>query len=63
MCQPSAIVGRMGFFDRAWYSAAEQYGVNRAEKYGRIAKLGRFLALLACLALAAGIVVLWQGRP
>jgi len=53
----------MGFFDRAWYSAAEQYGANRAEKYGRIAKLGRALAALACLVLAAGIVVLWQGRP
>ena len=53
----------MGFFDTAWRSAAEQYGANRAEKYGAIARFGRAVALLAALALIVGIVVLWDGRP
>lgn len=41
----------MGFYERAWNSAADKYGMDRSEKYGRVARFGRLLQL-------AGIVVL-----
>lgn len=50
----------MWFYTRAWTAAAEQYGKDRAEKYGRIAKIVRAFYVLACLALILGIVHLWN---
>jgi hypothetical protein len=44
----------MGFQDRAWRAAADEYGRARAEKYGRIAKAGRALAGLAMVVLVFG---------
>jgi hypothetical protein len=41
----------MGFFERAHIAGAQEYGRLRAEKYGRRAKFGRFLAVLAIVAL------------
>ncbi len=44
----------MDFFERAWHSAAEQYGRDRAEKYGRVARglaLGRLLAIVVLVIL------------
>jgi hypothetical protein len=41
----------MGFFASARAAAAAEYGRVRAEKYGRRAKFGRFLAVLAIVAL------------
>lgn len=45
----------MGFFERARAAGAEEYGRRRAEQYGRTARFGRFLALLAIVALVIGI--------
>jgi len=45
----------MGFFERAWYAGAEEYGRKRAEQYGRRAAFGRLLAVLAIVALVIGI--------
>jgi hypothetical protein len=52
----------MGFYDRAWNSAADSYGAARAEKYGRIARFWAWVKVMACVALAIGIVVVWMGR-
>lgn len=52
----------MGFFDRAWGAAADEYGRSRAERYGQLARLWRAVQLLGALALAAGVVWLWAGR-
>jgi len=48
----------MGFMDRAWNSAADEYGRARAEKYGRLMKVWRVVQVVACLVLAAGIAYL-----
>jgi len=45
----------MGFMDRAWDSAADEYGKNRAEKYGRLMRAWRAIQVVACLLLALGI--------
>jgi hypothetical protein len=52
----------MGFFDRAWNSAADEYGRTRAEKYGAIARLVRTVQVVMIVALAIGIGYLWAGR-
>lgn len=51
----------MRFFERAWYSAADQYGRNRAESYGRWARFGAFLAFLLMAVLGLGIFLAWNG--
>ncbi|MET0415992.1 MAG: hypothetical protein ABW022_08230 [Actinoplanes sp.] len=50
----------MGFMDRAWESAAEEYGKARAEKYGRIMKAWRTIQVLAGIGLGLGILYLWH---
>lgn len=40
----------MSFFRKAWYSGAEEYGKARAEKYGKIARLGNWIAFLSIMA-------------
>ena len=52
----------MSFFERAWHSAAHEYGRARAEQYGRWAKIGNVLGALLCVLLALGIVYLWVTR-
>jgi hypothetical protein len=52
----------MGFFDRAWNSAADEYGRTRAEKYGAVARVIRAVQVVAMLVLATGIGYLWAGR-
>lgn len=52
----------MSFFERAWHSAAHEYGRARAEQYGRWAKLGNALGVVLCVALALGIIFLWSNR-
>lgn len=51
----------MSFFERAWDSAAQQYGSNRAEKYGRLARFGAFVGFLAMVLLGVGIYLAWNG--
>lgn len=51
----------MSFFRRAWYSAADQYGRDRSEAYGRRAKLGAFLGVIAIVVLVMGIVYVSRG--
>lgn len=46
----------MSFFGRAWYAAAEQYGRDRSEAYGRWAKLWRAVQLVMIVLLVLGIV-------
>lgn len=53
---------RMGFYDRAWNAAAEEYGRTRAEKYGAVARFIRFIQVTAILALCLGILILWANR-
>lgn len=53
---------RMGFFDRAWNSAADEYGRTRAEKYGAVARVIRAVQVVVMIALALGIGYLWAGR-
>lgn len=55
-------MGRMGFYDRAWNAAAEEYGRTRAEKYGAVARFIRFMQVGIMIALAIGIGYLWAGR-
>lgn len=50
----------MGFYDRAWSAAADQYGRDRSEKYGKVAKAIRLFQLAAAVALAIGIIVMWN---
>lgn len=50
----------MGFFERAWRSAGDEYGRTRAEKYGKWAKLLRTIQLLMMVALVIGIVHLYR---
>jgi hypothetical protein len=52
----------MGFYDRAWNAAADEYGRTRAEKYGVVARFVRFVQVVIGVALAVGIVVLWANR-
>jgi hypothetical protein len=52
----------MGFFDRAWNSAAEEYGRTRAEKYGAVARFIRAIQVMVMIALALGVGYLWAGR-
>lgn len=52
----------MSFFGRAWYAAAEQYGRDRSETYGRRAKLGVFLGWVAIVLLVGGILYV-KGGP
>lgn len=51
----------MGFFRTAWHAGADQYGRSRAEQYGRRARAGRLVAVLAIVMLVIGIVVAVQG--
>jgi len=51
----------MDFFDRAWNSAAEQYGRDRSEKYGRFARAWRLIQLAAIVALVVGISLAASG--
>jgi hypothetical protein len=46
----------MGFMDRAWNSAAEEYGRVRAEKYGRLIRIWRGVQVLAGIALTIGVI-------
>lgn len=52
----------MGFFDRAWDSAADEYGRSRAEKYGAVARMIRAVQVVAIVVLALGIGYLWASR-
>lgn len=52
----------MGFFDRAWDSAADEYGRKRAEKYGAVARFIRAVQVVLMILLALGIGYLWAGR-
>jgi hypothetical protein len=49
----------MGFFEKAWGSAAETYGAARAEKWGKVARFWRALQLLLGVLLIIGIVYMW----
>jgi hypothetical protein len=51
----------VSFFERAWYSAADQYGRDRSEAYGRWAKLGAFLGVLGIVVLIFGIAYVSRG--
>lgn len=51
----------MTFHKRAWYAAADEYGRQRAEKYGRYASVGRSLGLLAVFLLTLGVIAAVQG--
>lgn len=52
----------MGFYERAWNSAADSYGAARAEKYGRIARFWRGVQIMMILGLALGIIIVWMKR-
>lgn len=52
----------MSWESEAWRAAAQTYGAARAEKWGRWHRAWTMLRLLACAALAVGIVALWIGR-
>lgn len=52
----------MGFHDRAWNAAAEEYGRKRAEKYGAVARFIRTVQVAVIIALAIGVWVLWVSR-
>lgn len=45
----------MGFFDHAWKAAAEQYGADRSEKYGKIARFWAGLQVVAIILFVAAI--------
>lgn len=51
----------MSFFRTARNAAADQYGRNRAESYGRRARAGRWLVALAAVVLLFLIVSAAQG--
>jgi hypothetical protein len=53
----------MGFGQHAWKAAAEQYGANRAEKYGAIFKIVVFLQVVMCIVFAVGIIYLINIGP
>lgn len=50
----------MSFHRRAWHAAAAQYGSDRSEKYGRIARAIRVVKIIAVVMLVAGIFYLWR---
>lgn len=50
----------MGFQDRAWNAAADEYGRQRAEKYGKVAKATQLFKLVVGVALVIGIIVMWN---
>jgi hypothetical protein len=52
----------VSFFERARYAAAEQYGRDRSEAYGRRAKLGVILGWVAIALLVGGILYV-KGGP
>jgi hypothetical protein len=52
----------MGFHDRAWNAAADEYGRSRAEKYGAVARFIRAVQVCMVIALLIGIGVLWASR-
>jgi hypothetical protein len=52
----------MGFYERAWNSAADGYGATRAEKYGRIARFCRGVQIMMILGLVLGIIIVWMKR-
>lgn len=56
------MITSMGFYDRAWNAAADEYGRTRAEKYGVVARFVRFVQVTVGIALVVGIVILWAGR-
>jgi hypothetical protein len=56
------IMVRMGFHDRAWNAAAEEYGRKRAEKYGAVARFIRTVQVGIIIALIIAIWVLWASR-
>ena len=47
----------MTFHEKAWEAAAMEYGRVRAELYGRIARLLRWVKIVAILAAVITIVV------
>jgi hypothetical protein len=50
----------MGFFDIARAAAAEEYGKNRAEKYGKQERLIRWIAFFAILGFLIYCYILGQ---
>lgn len=50
----------MGFHDRAWNAAADQYGRDRSEKYGKVARAVALFKLLLGVALVIGIITMWN---
>lgn len=50
----------MGFYERAYGAAAEEYGRQRAEKYGRIARAWQVVKVTAAIALVIGIIYMWH---
>lgn len=50
----------MGFFDRAYSAAADQYGRDRSEKYGRVARFIRGFQIIVGIAFILGIVYMWN---
>lgn len=51
----------MSFFGRAWDSAADRYGANRAEQYGRIAKAKAVLGIVAIVIMLMAVVYVAGG--
>lgn len=53
----------MDFYRHAWRAGAEQYGRNRAERYGRLALLGMVLGWVAAGVLFLAVVYMAQRGP
>lgn len=51
----------MSFHRRAWHAAADEYGRQRAARYGRLANTGRALTFLAVSVLLLLLIVAAQG--
>ena len=50
----------MGFYGRARIAAAEQYGRDRSERYGKVARALALFKLAVGVALVIGIFVMWS---
>ena len=50
----------MSFFGRAYGAAADEYGKQRAEKYGRVARAWRGFQIVVIIALGIGIFYMWS---